>query len=57
MANRPEIKDDTSSASSEKEDHSKEVEEWKKKYEKLTEEYKTHQRRTQSEIEELNISV
>lgn len=52
-----EAKDDSSSSSSEKEDHSAELEQWKKKFEKVTEEFETYQRRTQSEIKELNITV
>ena len=64
LANRPEVKDDSSSSSSEKEDHSGELEEWKKKYqekcaafESMEAEYSTYKRRTTSQIDELQISV
>ena len=63
LANRPEIKDDSSS-SSEKPDYSAEVEEWKRKYEemvgkydKLTAEFEKYKIKATSEIEELTISV
>ena len=39
LANRPEIKDATSSESEEKPDLSDEVEEWKRKYEKTASEF------------------
>lgn len=56
LANR-QVKDDSSSSSSEKEDHSKDVEEWKKKYEKIKSEFERYERTTTSEIEELKISI
>lgn len=63
LANRPEIKDDSSS-SSEKPDYSAEMEEWKKKYEevnnkhdRLSKEFEKYKIKAESEIEELTISV
>lgn len=64
LANRPEVKDDSSSSSEEKPDLSGEVEEWKRKYEEMTEKYdkltaefEKYKIKATSEIEELTISV
>jgi len=51
------VKDDSSSSSSEKEDHSAELEEWKKKHDKVKSDYEQFRRKTSSEIEELNITI
>ena len=60
----PVQKADSSSSSDEKEDRSAEVEEWKRKYEEMSElqsrtksDFESFKRKTISEIEELNISI